>query len=64
MSDRDHAGEDLAVKLVLGTLERHVAHQYPRQGAAQQKARRDDAGRGRKQAESKAQLPLPASSSR
>ena len=64
MANKHRAHLHGAVYGVLRCLQLDVADQEPRQGAAQQKARGDDAGRRREQAEAKAQLPLPASSSR
>ncbi len=64
MANQHRAHLHAAVDGVLRGLQLDVADQEPRQGAAQQKARGDDAGRRRQQAKAKAQLPLSASSSR
>ena len=64
MANQHRAHLHIAVDGILRGLQLDVADQEPGQGAAQQKAGRDDAGRRRQQAEAKAQLPLPASSSR
>ena len=61
MLDLEGRRDDRPVELVLDALELEVAHQHPRQQAAEQQAHGHDAGGGRQEAQAESQLALSSS---
>ena len=61
--DQDSVHHYRAIELILCALQRHVAHEHPGEGAAQDETHGHDAGRGGQEPESECQL-FSASSSR
>ena len=61
--DQHGVHDDRAIQLILCALQRHVAHEHPGEGAAQDETHGHDAGGGGQESESECQL-FSASSSR